>query len=83
MSENKKNIVSPCISVCQYDHEEVCMGCFRSTDERLIWKDTQTSNEWKEHNLAEIKQRMPEMHYKSWLKTYEKKKERVLRREKS
>ena len=28
---------SPCISVCVLDEKDICMGCYRSTDEITDW----------------------------------------------
>jgi len=30
-------IESPCIGVCALDHEDVCVGCFRSADDITEW----------------------------------------------
>ena len=56
MTENKKIVVSPCISICQYDHEDTCIGCYRTKEERLKWKDQDSTHQWKEENLQAIKQ---------------------------
>ena len=32
-----RDIESPCIQVCTYDDDEVCMGCYRSADEITEW----------------------------------------------
>ena len=82
MTENKKIVVSPCISICQYDQENTCMGCYRTKEERLKWKDQDSTSQWKEENLQAIKQRMPEAHLQSWNETYNKKRARILSREK-
>ena len=52
----KKMIVSPCISICKTDPVTgYCYGCGRSDEEKKIWKNEDTSNEWKETNLKVIK----------------------------
>ena len=33
----KVNISTPCIGVCQYNEEEFCAGCFRSSKEISEW----------------------------------------------
>lgn len=38
-----KPVKSPCISVCVLDIEDVCSGCFRSSEEIGFWN--QYSNE--------------------------------------
>ena len=52
-------IVSPCISICKTDPSTgYCYGCARTIEERKIWKNTETSDEWKTKNLDEIRSRM-------------------------
>ena len=52
-------IVSPCISICKTDPVSgYCYGCARTNDEKKLWKNESTTNEWKEQNLKEIAQRM-------------------------
>ena len=83
MAEKISKILSPCISICQYDENGTCFGCLRTLKERKKWKKSETSNMWKEKNLNEIKERMQPQHRKSWEDTYIKKIERVLKNEKS
>jgi len=46
MEENK--IISPCISVCKTDPiSGFCYGCGRTNDDKKMWKDENTSNNWK------------------------------------
>ena len=52
-------IVSPCISICKTDPiTGYCYGCARTNDEKKLWKNENTTNEWKKKNLNEITQRM-------------------------
>ena len=52
-------IVSPCISICKTDPiTGYCYGCARTNDEKKLWKNESTNNEWKKQNLEEITQRM-------------------------
>ena len=52
-------IVSPCISICKTDPVTgYCYGCARTNDEKKLWKNENTNNEWKKQNLEEITQRM-------------------------
>ena len=37
MSNESQNIESPCVGVCQYNEEEFCAGCFRSSKEISEW----------------------------------------------
>ena len=48
-------IVSPCISICKTDPVTgYCYGCGRSNDDKKMWKDEKTTDEWKKNNLLEI-----------------------------
>ena len=31
------DVKSPCIKVCKYDEDNVCMGCYRTMDEISGW----------------------------------------------
>ena len=61
-------IVSPCISICKTDPVTgYCYGCARTEEEKKLWKDEKTSDEWKSKNLKLTISRM-----KGWkLKTFE------------
>ena len=40
--------VSPCISICKTDPVSGhCYGCARKTEEKIIWKNPETTDEWK------------------------------------
>ena len=45
----------------------------RSKQERVKWKDANTTDEWKLENLNNIQERMPEYTLKSWKEAYKKK----------
>ena len=52
-------IISPCISICKTDPiTGYCYGCARTEEEKKIWKDENTNNEWKSKNLEAITKRM-------------------------
>ena len=52
-------IVSPCISICKTDPSTgYCYGCARTIEERKIWKNVETTDEWKKNNIKEIKERL-------------------------
>ena len=61
-------IISPCISICKTEPiTGFCYGCARTNEEKKIWKDEKTSDDWKKENLNLIKTRM-----KGWqLDTFE------------
>ena len=71
----KKMIVSPCISICKTDPVTgYCYGCGRSDEEKKIWKNEDTSNEWKETNLKVIQERMSGWQLESFKESYNHKK---------
>ena len=61
-------IISPCISICKTEPiTGYCYGCARTNEEKKIWKDENTSDDWKKGHLNLIKTRM-----KGWqLDTFE------------
>ena len=71
--DNKK-IISPCISICKNDPKNgYCFGCARTNDEKKIWKNPNTKNQWKLSNLILIKKRMNESQLKTFEKSYDEK----------
>tara|TARA_B100000965_G_scaffold284479_1_gene242402 strand:+ start:568 stop:831 length:264 start_codon:yes stop_codon:yes gene_type:complete len=55
----KIKLVSPCISICKTDPVTgFCYGCARTEEEKKLWKNENTTKEWKEKNLSEIVNRM-------------------------
>tara|TARA_Y100000996_G_scaffold334074_1_gene270454 strand:- start:839 stop:1096 length:258 start_codon:yes stop_codon:yes gene_type:complete len=64
-------IVSPCISVCKTDPSTgLCYGCGRTIEEKSLWKEENTSVEWKKNNLCEIKTRLSGWQLKSFKESY-------------
>ena len=64
-------IISPCISICKTDPVTgLCYGCARSNEEKRIWKDENTSDEWKIKNLEEIKSRLSGWQLESFKQSY-------------
>ena len=52
-------VISPCISICRTDPVTgYCYGCARTNEEKKLWKDENTKNQWKEENLELILTRM-------------------------
>ena len=48
-------IISPCISICKTDPVTgYCYGCARTNEEKKLWKNEKTSNEWKNKKVPEI-----------------------------
>ena len=67
-------IISPCISICKTDPSTgYCYGCGRSNDEKKLWKNENTNDEWKKNNLSEIKKRLNGWQLESFLESYENK----------
>tara|TARA_B100001540_G_scaffold287528_1_gene282103 strand:+ start:155 stop:379 length:225 start_codon:yes stop_codon:yes gene_type:complete len=48
-----------------------CTGCARSSEEKINWKDKETSDEWKINNLNEIQKRMTNWQLKNFKESYE------------
>ena len=64
-------IISPCISICKTDPVTgYCYGCGRSNEDKKLWKDEKTSNEWKINNLEEIKKRLKGWQLESFEESY-------------
>ena len=54
-----EKIISPCISICKTDPiTGYCYGCARTDEEKKLWKDEKTNENWKLENLKKIKSRM-------------------------
>ena len=52
-------VISPCISICKTDPiTGDCYGCARKEEEKKLWKNENTNDEWKLKNLEAIKERM-------------------------
>ena len=44
--------ISPCISICKTDPVSgYCYGCGRNNEEKIKWKNENTTDEWKVENL--------------------------------
>ena len=65
-------IISPCLSICKTDPiTGYWYGCARTNEEKKIWKDQQTTEEWKKNNLNEITKRMSGWQLESFKESYE------------
>ncbi len=68
---NNQKIISPCISICKSDPSTgFCYGCARTDEEKKIWKDPDTKNDWKEENLIVLKNRMKASQLNTFEKSY-------------
>ena len=48
-----------------------CEGCARSSKEKILWKDKNTTDEWKTTNLIVIQKRMNTSVLKTFKESYE------------
>ena len=65
-------IISPCLSICKTDPiTGYCYGCARTNEEKKLWKDETTTEEWKRNNLNEITKRMTGWQLESFKESYE------------
>lgn len=51
-----RQLISPCVSICALDENDICVGCFRSGGEISIWG--LLSDEEKREVFRRIEQRM-------------------------
>ena len=66
-----KTMVSPCISICKTDPVTgYCYGCARTEEEKKLWKDENTNNEWKSENLNLINSRMKGWQLETFKESY-------------
>ena len=67
-------IISPCISICKTEPiTGYCYGCARTNEEKKIWKDEKTDDEWKKENLNLIKTRMKGWQLETFNESYKNK----------
>ena len=65
-------IISPCISICRTDPKTgYCYGCGRSNDEKKVWKAEDTTDDWKDNNIKEIRSRLTGWQLESFNESYE------------
>ncbi|PHS27442.1 MAG: DUF1289 domain-containing protein [Methylophaga sp.] len=50
-------VTSPCVRNCCLNNSDICLGCFRSLDEILLWGSTDTSNDQKQYISNKAKKR--------------------------
>ena len=68
---NNKIVISPCISICKTDPRSgYCYGCGRTNNEKIIWKNENTTNDWKKNNLELLFQRMSGWQLETFRKSY-------------
>tara|TARA_B100000945_G_scaffold82089_1_gene63295 strand:+ start:1094 stop:1357 length:264 start_codon:yes stop_codon:yes gene_type:complete len=68
----KNKIISPCISICKTDPVSgYCYGCARTNNEKILWKDENTLDEWKIKNLEIIITRMQGWQLETFKESYQ------------
>ncbi len=68
---NKKQITSPCISICKTDPRTgFCYGCGRTDEEKKIWKEEKTTVAWKKENIKQLIQRMSGWQLETFKESY-------------
>ena len=66
-----EKIISPCISICKTDPVTgFCYGCARSNEEKKLWKNEKTTNEWKIKNIEIITERMKGWQLQTFKESY-------------
>ena len=66
-----KTIISPCISICKTDPiTGYCYGCARTEEEKKLWKNENTNDEWKSKNLGAIVSRMKGWQLETFKESY-------------
>ena len=71
---NNSKIISPCISICKSDPSNgFCYGCARTDEEKKIWKNPDTTGEWKKENLDILLNRMSKTQLKTFQQSYKEK----------
>ena len=71
---SNQKIISPCISICKSDPGTgQCYGCARTDEEKKIWKNPNTKNEWKKENLDILLNRMSKTQLKTFQQSYKEK----------
>ena len=67
-------IISPCITICKTDPvTDYCYGCGRSSNDKKMWKDDNTTDEWKKNNLDKIQKRLQGWQLESFKDSYKNK----------
>jgi predicted Fe-S protein YdhL (DUF1289 family) len=49
------NVTNPCVGICVADENGMCIGCYRTDEERMNWY--QETDAWREQVLKELPER--------------------------
>ncbi len=72
---NENIIISPCITVCKTDPiSGFCYGCGRTSEDKKMWSNSETSNNWKQENLLTIRNRLSSWQQTAFDESYKNKK---------
>jgi len=52
---DERPIQSPCVNICYLDHNDICQGCYRSSEEINAW--TRLDNDSRRQVLVKVTQR--------------------------
>ena len=64
-------LISPCISICKTDPVTgFCYGCARTDEEKKLWKEESTNDDWKSKNLVLIASRMKGWQLETFKESY-------------
>ena len=67
-----KKIISPCKSICKTDPiTGLCYGCARTSSDKRMRKDENTTDEWKNENLKTIISRMRGWQLETFKESYD------------
>lgn len=55
MNDDHANLTNPCVGICVSDDSGMCIGCYRTQDERNNWYSESTA--WRETVLADLPKR--------------------------
>ena len=65
-------LISPCISICKTDPVTgFCYGCARTDEEKKLWKNENTNNNWKSENLELVTSRMKGWQLETFKESYD------------
>ena len=71
---NNPKIISPCISICKSNSSTgFCYGCARTEEEKEIWKNAETKDDWKKKNLKVLTSRMSDSQLITFNQSYNEK----------
>ena len=64
-------MLSTCVSICVNDQDtKQCLGCGRTMQEKQMWKDPNTTDDWKQNNTQECLTRLTTQQADYWRASY-------------